>query len=696
VFLDIVGMPALQDSPAVAGLPNHPEPDLAFEDFDPREAVTPSVLRRMGKEVWTLDQSRRWNAFRYNIRLALQRYPDGIPFNRLVRVRGLNRSTLKECQRVLGHRSVWDLLNSVPDLMTVKEDPSKPEKGWFFIPSPLLVSEARAAAPAFLPVEEAPFSVPPWATVGIPPAPGEIDDPKRGVHPQYAALHNTIARTLRDHPDGLPLRRFAYATRLLPAAARILRQPISLADLVPMLEAMPDLVRLVLLPGADFPHVYPADADLPASSTASNEVAPPETPSTAPVDTTPDPHAQSSTEASALEVVASTPGSTAAPRPMYFAQFRSPVPSDEADPTEQLFPVDDLTDLSDVRLLDVGPLPPVARFWTHRQVAMYNDFRARVTDNLRKRCPHGCAAQHFVVGPGLRGIRSRRRRLELGYATIWDLVRSMPDLIRLDDTKPLLRDWRVYPAGATPAREVAVLNAVIDETADQANEESDAVVTPTDGSFLPVAAIEPDEVLTKDNVAYAKIMAAFREKITSMVWRYPEGANLLTISMDASLGARKWKELLKAIGYKTLADLLLDMPEIVTLVKGPSEDLRDWMVYPASRRTRPLVNDRIRPPGSLQVRYPEDDPQFESSSLEPRPLRRRPNRRSPRQSDDSIRDDASPFTTSGSTWLQCVAVCETPRGLTAAPTASPSANCLCRCHPRRPPPSAVAAACVIS
>jgi len=38
-------------------------------------------------------------------------------------------------------------------------------------------------------------------------------------------------------------------------------------------------------------------------------------------------------------------------------------------------------------------------------------------------------------------------------------------------------DWRVYPAGATPAREVAVLNAVNDETADRANEESDAVVT---------------------------------------------------------------------------------------------------------------------------------------------------------------------------------------------------------------------------
>eukprot|EP00667_Euglena_gracilis_P001586 EG_transcript_1586 len=491
---------------------------------------------------------KEYEAFRNVVRNLLAKEQTGMSVALFMASKGLSGQKAKKFRRRTGFTRLIDMLRSMPDLIDFIEEP-KAEGGYI-----VRAHDPNTPIPAYL--TQPPLKAPP----GAPQLP-RLRSPKVEI---YNAIRACVVwnwenvYTAEKFPNGITLTHFCSGYGLNGRMAKSLRLRLGYGKAADLIRSMPDLVTVLENPAN--PTDFIVKRTDPATVPPDYDPIPPRFPS--------DPRVSRRNPLGAPELPKGDMN-----RRMMFASFR------------ELF-----------------------RWWANRY-------------------PDGINLVDFCRFVGINNKKAKMMHRRLGYVRMGDLVRALPDVIRVLPDPAARGGWMVYPASAAdhpgqprlPSAEVPTplgedsllaLPPVPLEAGEGAEEAGGdegsleqlaglevvagaeerkytsvplrSLLTPGMGPQTTAlvrddAEDQPGQLLPTSNGRFMLLtpppgrLQRFRmlvlDGIKRFAGQYPEGIPILYFTSQSGLGTKLAIKKRRDLGYKKLLDLLLDMPEYVSIVR---------------------------------------------------------------------------------------------------------------------------------
>jgi hypothetical protein len=415
-------------------------------------------------------------------------WPDGITLVKLCAE--LNRTAprrLTKNRKLMGYVTWTDMLRSMPDVVRI--DGSRDTGYSVFLMNP----PKRKVEPVIDP-ENPPWWWRPEAPPYVPPGPQRMD---RGLE-EYEAFRNVVRSIISREPNGITLGLLLASKGLSGQKAKRMRRKTGFDKLVDLLRSMPDLIDFIEEPRAEGGYIVkahdpskpipapPVKLPLPAPPGApllprgtvpkveiyrvfrecviwglKNVFTPERFPNGVPLEHFCSGYGINGVRAKhlrlrlgylkAADLIRSMPDLvTVLPDPERSNELvvkctdPSTIPPDY-DPMPRRFPSDPRVTRGNPLgspLLPKGDMPRKEVFLAFREL-----FRWWASRN-----PNGLPLTEFCITTGLNGKKAKQLYRRLGFPRMGDLVRSMPDAVKVIPDPDVRGGWMVYPAGPADSR----------------------------------------------------------------------------------------------------------------------------------------------------------------------------------------------------------------------------------------------------
>ena len=198
----------------------------------------------------------------------------------------------------------------------------------------------------------------------------------------------------------------------------------------------------------------------------------------------------------------------------------------------------------------------------------YQMLRKHVTSNMKPYWPNGVTITKICTDlASTAGKRMRKRKSWLGYTTWADILRSMPDVVRIEGA--LSVGYTVYLV-KEPKRKKA--SPVIDP------ENPPWWYTAPGPKYIPPGPRRKRRGL--------KEYEAFRNIVRNLLKKYPAGISLPLFCACQGLSGKKAKKMRLKTGFSRLVDMLRSMPDLIDFIEAP--DVTGGYIVKAHDPSEPL------------------------------------------------------------------------------------------------------------